>query len=70
MLESPTVKHQEHYSFDDWWRVPDYQCILRGKNCRDSTAKFLRVVEYLEIRLAGEVLDFVYPGFQLSVHED
>ena len=48
----------------------DYQCVFGGKDRGDPTTEFLRMVEYLKIRLAGEVLDLVGPGFQLSVHED
>ena len=46
-----------------------YQCVLGGENCGGSAAQLFRILEYLEERPAGEVLNFVFPRFQLPVLE-
>ena len=47
-----------------------YQCVLTGEDLAGSATQVLRILEYLEVRLALEILNFVRPRFQFPVLED
>ena len=71
-FEIPTGKHQVSILIvrRSVVSVPVYHCVVRGKDRAGPTAEVPRVFENREVCLAGEVLDLVYPWFELSIDED